>query len=35
MSGVAADGIGIRRALPYGHAAVGLDRLLGRPTASV
>ena len=37
---VAADGIRIRRALPHGHAAavlgtmraIGLDRLLGRPT---
>jgi transposase len=37
---VAADGIGIRRALPHGHAAavlgsiraIGLDRLLGRPS---
>ena len=36
---VAADGIGIRRALPHGHAvavlgtlrAIGLDRLLGKP----
>jgi len=36
---VAADGIGVRRALPHGHAAavlgtirtIGLDRLLGRP----
>jgi hypothetical protein len=37
---VAADGIGIRRALPHGHAAavlgtiraIGLDRLLGNPS---
>src|SRR5437660_3146169 len=37
---VAAEGIGIRRALPHGHAAaalgtirlIGLDRLLGKPS---
>jgi hypothetical protein len=37
---VAQEGIGIRRALPHGHAAavlgtiraIGLDRLLGRPS---